>query len=143
MSIIGNSVAKDRVVEVEYPSIENFFVSIRYVTRDELTKIRNRSLSYKFNKRTHQREEEVDSDKFLEYYSDKVIAGWNGLKIKHLPLLVPTDLGDQDVEKDIPYSKDEALALLRNSTEFDAFISDCMSNLETFEIKEAEEKVKN
>ena len=106
-------------------------------------KIRNRSLTFKFNKRTRQREEEIDNDKFLEAYSEKAIKGWKGLKAKHLPDLLPVDISNMDSEELIEYNEDEALELLKNSTVFDQFVTDCMNDYEQFSKKKEEEDEKN
>ena len=73
MSKIASLHAQETTIEIEYPDIDGFIVSLVYLNRDDLTKIRNRSLTYKFNKRTRQREEEVDNDKFLEEYTKRAI----------------------------------------------------------------------
>ena len=106
-------------------------------------KVRNRALTYKFNKRTRQREEEVDNDKFLEAYAEKAIKGWRGLKVKHLPILLPVDISTLDGEENVEYTEDDALDLLKNSTIFDQFITDCMNDFEQFSTKKKEEDVKN
>ena len=64
-------------------------------------KIRNASLTYKFNKRTRQREEEVENDRFLENYAEKAILGWKGLKVKHMPALMPVDISGMDANENI------------------------------------------
>ena len=66
MSKIKNLIAEQSSVWVEYPDIDGFEVNLKYLTREDLMKIRNASLTYKFNKRTRQREEEIDNDRFLE-----------------------------------------------------------------------------
>ena len=81
MSKIKNLIAKESSTWVEFPDIEGFEINLRYLNREDLMKIRNASLTYKFNKRTRQREEEIDNDKFLEAYAEKAIIGWRGLKI--------------------------------------------------------------
>ena len=106
-------------------------------------KVRNRALTYKFNKRTRQREEEVDNDKFLEAYAEKAIKGWRGLKVKHLPILLPVDISTLDGEENVEYTEDDALDLLKNSTIFDQFITDCMNDFEQFSTMKKEEDVKN
>lgn len=143
MSIISDLHATDRTVEVEYPEIDGFFIKLAYVGRDELNKITNKSTKVQFSKLSRKREETLDDDKFLEEYSRKIIKGWRGLKVKHLEHLLPVELKDVDVNKDIVYSEDEALELLRSSIPFDQFISDTISDLDTFRAKEKEENVKN
>ena len=143
MSKIKNLVAKETTSWVEFPDIEGFEVELVYLNREDLMKIRNRSLTFKFNKRTRQREEEIDNDKFLEAYSEKAIKGWKGLKAKHLPDLLPVDISNMDSEELIEYNEDEALELLKNSTVFDQFVTDCMNDYEQFSKKKEEDDVKN
>jgi hypothetical protein len=143
MSKIKNLVAKETTTWVEFPDIDGFEVNLRYLTREDLMKIRNASLSYKFNKRTRQREEEVDNDKFLEHYAAKAIVGWKGLKAKHLPVLLPVDISSMDANDNIEYSEEEAVELLKSSTIFDQFITDAMNDFEQFSKQKAETDSKN
>jgi hypothetical protein len=143
MSKIKNLVAKETTTWVEFPDIDGFEVNLRYLTRDDLLKIRNASLTYKFNKRTRQREEEIDNDKFLDHYAEKAIVGWKGLKVKHLPVLLPVDISSMDANENIEYSEEEALELLKSSTVFDQFVTDAMNDFEQFSKQKAEENAKN
>tara|TARA_Y100001963_G_scaffold160148_1_gene268295 strand:+ start:12510 stop:12941 length:432 start_codon:yes stop_codon:yes gene_type:complete len=143
MSKIGNLIAKETATWVDFPEIDGFEINLIYLTRDDLMKVRNRALTYKFNKRTRQREEEVDNDKFLEAYAEKAIKGWRGLKVKHLPILLPVDISTLDGEENVEYTEDDALDLLKNSTIFDQFITDCMNDFEQFSTMKKEEDVKN
>ena len=143
MSKIKNLVAKETTTWVEFPDIDGFEVNLRYLTREDLMKIRNASLSYKFNKRTRQREEEVDNDKFLEHYAAKAIVGWKGLKAKHLPVLLPVDISSMDANDNIEYSEEEAVELLKSSTIFDQFVTDAMNDFEQFSKQKAETDAKN
>jgi hypothetical protein len=143
MSKIKSAIAKEASTWAEFPDIDGFEVHLRFVTREDLLKIRAASLTYKFNKRTKQREEEVDNDKFLERYAERAILGWKGLKIKHLPTLLPADISGLNPEEDITHSDEEALELLRNSTVFDQFVTDIMGDFEQFSKKKTEDNVKN
>lgn len=133
----------EKVVDVEFPDSDGFFVSLSYLSREKLVKIRNRALVVKFNKRSRQREEEVDNDKFLEEYSREVIRGWRGLTIRELARLMPVETTGADLNQEIPYSEEDALDLLRNSSIFDQFITDCMNDFEIFEREKTENQVKN
>lgn len=143
MSKIKNLIAEKSSVWVEYPDIDGFELNLKYLTREDLMKIRNASLTYKFNKRTRQREEEIDNDRFLENYAEKAILGWKGLKVKHMPALMPVDISGIDGEDDIEYSSEDAIELLKNSTVFDQFITDTMNDFEQFSKKKAAADVKN
>lgn len=133
----------DKVTEVEFPDIEGFTVNICYLSRDRLMKIRNGALVYKYNKRTRQREEEVDNDKFLEAYAEAVIKGWRGLTIKALGQLLPVDTSKSDPKQEIPYTAEDALDLLRNSTIFDQFITDTLNDFDNFDKNAKEQQEKN
>ena len=143
MSKIKNMIAEQSSVWVEYPDIDGFKVNLQYLTREDLMKIRNASLTYKFNKRTRQREEEIDNDRFLENYAEKAILGWKGLKVKHMPALMPVDISGMDGDENIDYSSEDAIELLKSSTVFDQFITDTMNDFEQFSKKKAETDAKN
>ena len=143
MSKLKKLIAKETTSWVEFPDIDGFMIELVYLNRDDLMKIRNRSLTFKFNKRTRQREEEIDNDKFLEAYSEKAIKNWKGLKAKHLPILFPADISAMDPEENIEYDEEDALELLKNSTIFDQFITDSMNDFEQFSKKKAENDEKN
>ena len=143
MSKIASLHAQETTIEVEYPEIDGFVISLVYLNRDDLMKIRNRSLSYKFNKRTRQREEEIDNDKFLDEYTKKAIRGWKGLFVKDLPQLLPIDMTNADPQEEITYNEVEALELIKNSTVFDQFVTDAMQDYEKFTIEAKEQEIKN
>ena len=143
MSKIKKMMAEQSSVWVDYPDIEGFSVNLKYLTREDLMKIRNASLTYKFNKRTRQREEEVENDRFLENYANKAIVGRKGLKVKQMPALMPVDITGMDAEENIDYSNEDAIELLKNSTVFDQFVTDAMNDFEQFSKKKAETDSKN
>lgn len=143
MSKLKNMLIKEAETWVEFPDIEGFEINLRFVTKEDLFKIRNASLTFKFNKKTRQREEEVDSNKFIENYSEKAIAGWRGLKVKHLPMLLPVDISSMNPEELVDYTPEDAVELLKNSPIFDQFVSDTINDFENFAKSKAESDVKN
>jgi len=143
MSKIKNLIAKETTSWIPFPDVDGFEVHLCFLTREDLLKIRNQSLTFKFNKRTRQREEEIDNDRFLEAYAGKAIMGWRGLKIKHLPMLLPVDISGADGNEEVEYSEEEAIDLLKSSTVFDQFITDAMNDFEQFSKKKADEAAKN
>lgn len=143
MSKLKSMMVKDTSTWVEFPDIPDFKVNLRFVSREDLLKIRSASLTYKFNKRTRQREEEVDSVKFLEHYAERAIADWTGLRIKHLPSLLPVDISGMNPEEFVDFTTEDAIELLRNSPVFDQFVTDTLNDFEQFSLKKKEETVKN
>ena len=143
MSKIKSFIAQETTSWIEFPDIDGFEVHLRFLSREDLVKVRNQSLTFKFNKRTRQREEEVDNDRFLENYAERAILGWKGLKIKHMPALMPVDISGMDGKENIEYSNEDAIELLKNSTVFDQFITDTMNDFEQFSKKKVETDTKN
>lgn len=133
----------DKTVDVQFPDSDTFYVSLAYLSREKLVKVRNRSLVVKFNKRSRQREEEVDNDKFLEEYARAVVKSWRGLTIRELSKMMPIETTGANLEQDVPYSEEDALELLRNSTIFDQFVTDTMNDFEVFENEKSADAVKN
>jgi hypothetical protein len=48
-----------------------------------------------------------------------------------------------DAKEEVPYSADDALLLLKNSTLFDQFVTDSLNNFEGFERETKDAAVKN
>ena len=120
-------------MEVEHPVLEGFIVKVAYISKERMRKLLERATTTKFNRKTHKPEEEVDNDLFLELYSKELIKDWKGLKYKYLEELLPVDLSNiEDVEAEIEYKEDNALDLLKNSTDFDNWLSSVVGEVTNF-----------
>ena len=121
-----------KTVTVDFPGMEGFEIDLCYLAREELLKLRKKTITTKFNRRTHQPEEILDEDKFVVEYTAAVIKGWKGLKVSYLEelLLVATD--GLDPNSELPYSPEEAEILMRNSNSFDTWVTEAVSDLENF-----------
>lgn len=131
-SILAKLIIPSKTTWAEYPGLNGFEVQIAYLTRDELMKIRTKSLNNKVNKRTRQVEEEVDNELFQKLYINAVIKDWKGLKYKYLPKLVPTDISGFDEDAELPFSMEDAELLMKNSSDFDSWISTIVEDVENF-----------
>ena len=134
---------QEKVTTVDFPELDGFKVDICFVSKEKQAKIRQQSLVVKYNKRSRTREEEVDSDKFLELYAELVIKGWSGLTVRALSTLLPIETAGLDPKEDVPYSPEDALLLLKNSTIFDQFITDTLNDFSKFEDEAKAVEVKN
>ena len=121
-----------KTVSIEFPGMEGFEVDLCYLAREELIKLRKRTITTKFNRRTHQPEEVLDEDKFLTEYTTAVIKGWNGLKISYLEELLLVDTEGLDSNQELPYSAEEAEILMKNSNTFDTWVTEAVGDLENF-----------
>jgi len=115
---------------VEYPGMPGFEVTISFLSRETLQSIRKKATKTSFKNR--QPVEELNDDLFLQLYAENSIKGWKGLKLKYLEQLAPVDIGDSDAESELDFSNEDALALMKSSTNFDSFISEQVTDLGNF-----------
>ncbi len=121
-----------KTVTVDFPGMEGFEIDLCYLAREELLKLRKKTITTKFNRRTHQPEEILDEDKFVVEYTAAVIKGWKGLKVSYLEELLLVDTDGLDPNSELPYSPEEAEILMRNSNSFDTWVTEAVSDLENF-----------
>ena len=121
-----------KTVGIEFPGMEGFEIKLTYLAREELLKLRNRSVKQVLNKKTRAYEEQLDNDKFLVEYCKAIIKGWKGLKYKYLEELLLVDTSDVDLEDDLAYTQENAEILMKNSGDFDNWVSETVAELENF-----------
>ena len=119
-----------KALEVEYPGMPDFLINLAFLSRETLQTIRKKATKTTFKNR--QPVEELNDDLFLELYVKASIKGWSGLKLKYLEQLAPVDLTGQDAEAELEYNEENALYLMKNSTNFDSFISEQVTDLGNF-----------
>jgi len=117
-------------IEVEYPGMPGFVISVSFLSRETLQSIRKKSTKTTFKNR--QPVEELNDELFLELYVKSSVKGWKGLKYKYLDQLAPVDLEGVDPEEEFPFSEEDALALMKASANFDSFISEQVTDLGNF-----------
>mgnify|MGYP003154416690 CR=1 FL=1 len=129
---LASLMTPSKTVTMEYPGIDGFTVDITYLAREELLKVRNKCVKQKFNKKTRQFEDELDEDRFLTEYVKGVIRGWTGLKYADLGQLLLVDVSAQDPEGELVYSQENAEVLMKNSNDFDTWVTEITGDLENF-----------
>ena len=103
MSKLKNLISTETVGWVTYPDIKDFEVQIKFITREDLIKVRKASLKIAFNKKTRQKEEEVE----------------------------------------VPFDMEDAVDMLKNSADFDAFLTDTLADYEAFVEDTKVDNIKN
>ena len=121
-----------KTVGIEFPGMEGFEIKLTYLAREELLKLRNRSVKQVLNKRTRAYEEQLDNDKFLVEYAKAVVKGWKGLKYSYLEELLLVDVSALDPEDELPFTQENAELLMKNSSNFDTWVTETVSDLENF-----------
>ena len=129
---LSSLMTPSKTVQIDFPGYEGFRVLVCYLAREELVKLRKKCITTKFNKRTHQPEEELNEDKFLVEYSKAVIRGWTGFKYSYLEELLLVDVSSFDPDDELPYTQDNAELLMKNSSVFDSWVTETVGDLENF-----------
>ena len=121
-----------KTVTLDFQDMEGFSVELTYLAREELMKLRSKTLKQKFNKKTRAFEETMDEDLFLIEYVKAVIKNWTGLKYKYLQEILLVDLGALDPEDELPFTQENAQLLMKNSSDFDTWVTESVGELENF-----------
>ena len=119
-----------KAVEVEYPGLPGFKINIAFLSRETLLNIRKKSTKTSFKNR--QASDDFNEELFLQLYVESAVKGWSGLKLKYLEQLAPVDLSGQNLDDELEFTAENALYLMKNSSNFDAFISEQVSDLGNF-----------
>lgn len=117
-------------LEVEYPGMPDFKIQVSFLSRETLQSIRKKATKTSFKNR--QPVDELNDELFLELYVKSAVKGWSGLKLRYLEQLAPVDLTGQDMDAELEYSEENALYLMKNSANFDSFISEQVTDLGNF-----------
>jgi len=107
-----------------------FEVDVCFLSRETLQSIRKKATKTSFKNR--QPVEDLNDDLFLELYVKASIKGWKGLKLSYLEQLAPVDVSKEDSDAELDYSEENALMLMKASTNFDAFVSEQVTDLGNF-----------
>lgn len=118
-------------VEIEYPGMSGFKVNVSFLSRETLVNIRKKATKTTFKNR--QPQEELNDELFLQLYVQAAVRGWTGLKLSYLEELAPVDLTGQDMSAELEYTEENALFLMKSSANFDAFISETVTDLGNFQ----------
>ncbi len=138
MGLINELKGEGKSIWVKY--IDDFEIKIRYVGRSEMNAMLEKCKDYTWDKKNHTRIEKLDSDRFYRNFS-KVIQDWRGLTVKTLSKMMLTK--STEVEREIPFSEENAHELLTSAYDFDEFIRQACMDLETFYQEKTEEEIKN
>jgi hypothetical protein len=121
-----------KTVGISFPGMEGFEVRLTYLAREELLKLRNKCVKQVLNRKTRAFEDKLDEELFMMEYVSSIIKGWKGLKFKYLEEFLLVDISGQDPEKELEYTTENAELLMKNSSDFDQWVTDTVGDLENF-----------
>ena len=121
-----------KAVWIDFPGLSGFSVEVANLSRKELTALRKRCTSQKFDRKTRQLMETLDEDKFITEFAEASIKNWKGLTVEHLETLLLIDTEGQEPGAEVDYSKENAEILVTNSSEFDTWLNEVVFDLDNF-----------
>tara|TARA_R110001632_G_scaffold36423_4_gene91903 strand:- start:4647 stop:5099 length:453 start_codon:yes stop_codon:yes gene_type:complete len=121
-----------KAVWIDFPGLKGFEVEVANLSRKELTGLRKKCTTTKFDRKTRQAVEDLDEEKFVTEFSRSVIKNWKGLTLAHLETLLLVDIEGQDPKSELEYSDDNAETLVSSSTEFDTWLNEVVFDLDNF-----------
>jgi len=124
-----------KAVWIDFPGLPGFEVEVANLSRKELTGLRKKCTTTKFDRKTRQAVETLDEDKFVVEFTKGVVKNWKGLTLAHLETLILVDIEGQDVTQELEYSLDNAETLVSSSTEFDGWLNEVVFDLDNFRSK--------
>ncbi len=127
---LKNLLVPSKSVDVEYPGMPGFTVSLSFLSRETIQNIKKKATKQTYKGRIMH--EETDDELFLSLYVAACVKGWLGLKLAYLEQLAPVELGDNNADDELEYSEENALFLMKNSTNFDSFVSEQVTDLGNF-----------
>jgi hypothetical protein len=117
---------------IDFPGLKGFEVEVANLSRKELTGLRKKCTSTKFDRKTRQALEVLDEEKFVTEFTNSVVKNWKGLTLEHLETLILVDISGEDASKELEFTKENAETLVSSSTEFDTWLNEVVFDLDNF-----------
>ena len=119
-------------VWVDFPGLPGFSVEVANLSRKELTGLRKRCTTQKFDRKTRQLMEHLDEDKIVSEFAQASVKNWKGLTVEHLETLLLINTEDQEASTEVDYTQENAEVLVTNSSEFDTWLNEVVFDLDNF-----------
>ena len=135
-------VVDSKAMWIDFAGLEGFSIEVANLSRKELTGMRKKCTTTKFNRKSRAAEEILDEDKFVIEFSKASIKDWKGLTLEHLETLILVDTEGADLAQEIEYTEENAEVLVSQSSEFDTWLNEVVFDLENFRSKRKDKVLK-
>ena len=130
-------VVDSKAMWIDFSGLEGFSVEVANLSRKELTGMRKKCTTTKFNRKSRAAEEVLDEDRFVVEFARSSVKNWKGLTLAHLETLILIDTDGRDLSEQVEYSEDNAEVLVSQSSEFDTWLNEVVFDLDNFRSKPA------
>lgn len=121
-----------KAVWVDFPGMPGFEVEVANLSRKELNGLRKRCTVQKFDRKTRGVVETLDEDKFVSEFAKATVKNWKGLTLEYLSSMLLIEVNDEDLEKELEFTEENAEVLISSSTEFDTWLNEVVFDLDYF-----------
>tara|TARA_R110002153_G_scaffold23798_1_gene76530 strand:+ start:378 stop:830 length:453 start_codon:yes stop_codon:yes gene_type:complete len=128
-------VVDSKAMWIDFSGLEGFSVEVANLSRKELTGMRKKCTTTKFNRKSRAAEEVLDEDRFVVEFARSSVKNWKGLTLAHLETLILIDTDGRDLSEQVEYSEDNAEVLVSQSSEFDTWLNEVVFDLDNFRSK--------
>ena len=128
-------VVDSKAMWIDFAGLEGFSVEVANLSRKELSGMRKKCTTTKFNRKSRAAEEVLDEDKFVVEFARNSVKNWKGLTLAHLETLILVETDGQDLDSEVEYSEENAEVLVSQSTEFDTWLNEVVFDLDNFRSK--------
>lgn len=117
-------------IEVEYPGLSGFVLQLNHISKNKSREILKSS--EKVVMKSGRPSTIMDDDKFNELFVKESISGWKGLTLEHLDNLMLLNLEGHEMTEEVPFSIDNGVMLMKNSSAFDEWINGIVFQIDSF-----------
>ena len=133
MSKLSSMLTNKLEAWIEMDGFDGFEVKVAYLSRDELNKIRNNVTRVSWSPKTRQKEETIDNELFIREFVKACVLDWRGFTVEHASKLLPIEVPEgMELDSEIEFDAEEAIALSTNSNVFDSWLNDVIFDLANF-----------
>jgi len=129
---LKNLMVDTKAVWVDFPGLTGFTVEVANLSRKELTKIRKKCTTQKFDRKTRVAMDTLDEEKFVVEFAKATVKNGKGLTLEHLEPLILIHIGDKNPKEKLEYTVDNAEILVNSSSEFDQWLNEVVFDLDNF-----------
>jgi hypothetical protein len=121
-----------KVVSFDFPGCDGLKFDLAFLSKESNQVLFKKCQTTEYDKKTRSTVDKFDDEKFLELYVKAIIKGWSGLKLEYLKDLVLVEVPSGQENILLPYTEENALDLMKNSTIFDNWVTEVISDLGNF-----------
>lgn len=133
---LSDIVVDTKSVWVDFEGVPGFSVEVNYIPRTEMTRLIRDSQKSELNRKTRQIEVKLDEDKFIRKLVERAINNWKGLTPKIVDeYFVPVQYTKETANTNVPFDLDSAVTLIKESSAFDDWLNEKISDLDSFRSK--------